>query len=306
MSIIPKRISQGLFDITRKERPVDTTNLHMTTGIRLLLLTVACTASFASAFSQIGAPAPQSTNVIIPAFDVASVRQNKSESGSSWTNEPSDGYSARGVPLKQLIMNAYGIMLDNELSGLPKWTDSARFDIDAKMDSKTITAIRDLPGEQQRERRRLMLQALLQDRFRLTLHHESKELPMFALVVAKNGFKLKEVGANIPGEGAMSIGPGVFTSSGISISKACGYLSEIVQRPVADRTGITGRYNIALHWDGSESHADIIRNDDAAQQNESGTSIFTALQEQLGMKLESTKGPVDTIVVDHVEMPSAN
>lgn len=279
---------------------------YMATGIKLLLPAVIWTTLIAPAFTQVGMPPSQSANVMVPAFDVASVKQNKSDSGNSWTNEPSDGYSARNVPLKQLIMNAYGIMLDSEVLGLPKWTDSARFDIDAKMDSKTITAIRDLPGEQQREQRRLMLQTLLQDRFKLTVHHESKELPIFALVVAKNGFKLKEVGANIQSEGAMSIGPGVFTSSGISISKACGYLSEIVQRPITDRTGITGKYNVVLHWDRDENYGAAIPGNSAVQQGESGPSIFSALQEQLGLKLESTKGPVDTIVIDHVEMPSAN
>ena len=160
--------------------------------------------------------------------------------------------------------------------------------------------------------RRLMMQAMLADRFKLKVHHETKELPMYSLVIAKGGFKLKEADPNdtypngvkgpdgVGHSGMMMFLNGVLKAQGVPISNLANSLSLQVHRLVVDKTGLTGKYDFSLAWT-----ADGVTPDNGLGA-ETWPSLFTALQEQLGLKLEPTKGMVDTIVVDHVEMPSEN
>jgi uncharacterized protein (TIGR03435 family) len=139
-----------------------------------------------------------------------------------------------------------------------------------------------------------MLQALLADRFKLKIHHETKEQAVYALVVAKGGFKMKTSPADAP---SMSTGSnGRYTATAMAIGGLMGGLMGSVDRFIVDKTGLTGSYNFTLKWtpDGQEETV------------ESGPPLFTALQEQLGLKLELAKAPIDTIVVDHIEKPSEN
>jgi uncharacterized protein (TIGR03435 family) len=205
-----------------------------------------------------------------------------------------DGISM-GMSLKALIMMAYSNLTDSQISGLPGWTVNAQFDVEAKMDADTAASLARLPQGEQLNQRRLMLQALLADRFGLKVHRETKELPVYRLVIAKGGLKMQKTLANeTPG---VSGARGQVTARGISIEVLSMILSGWAERTVVDKTGLTGSYDMNLRW----------TPDDAAGPSlDSGPTFFTAVQEQLGLKLEPSKEPMDTIVVDHVEGPSEN
>jgi uncharacterized protein (TIGR03435 family) len=272
-------------------------------GRTLLLVTMGWMAVALPVFGQAAAAA-----VNAPEYVVVAIRPNKSGSGAIRFGGGSDRYSATNIPINLLIQYAYDLKTTDLVSGLPGWADSARFDVEAKMDEETIAVLNKLPPEERIAQRQSMMQSLLTDRFQLKVRHVSKELPIYALVVAKSGLKLKDANPNNT-EGAhagmtMSLN-GQFTAQAIPISALAANLSARVDRTVVDKTGLTGRYDIALQWAPDATHGPTMADDQGTAPSER-PSIFTALQEQLGLKLEATKGPVDTIVVDHVEMPSEN
>jgi uncharacterized protein (TIGR03435 family) len=259
------------------------------------------------------------TDVKVPMFDVVSVKPNKSDSGMVRIMGKPDGYSASNVSLKMLVQNAYGIREDL-VSGAPSWADSARFDIDAKVAGSDVDALKKLSPEQ----RRLILQPLLADRFKLKIHTETKQLPVYELVLAKGGSKLKEAA---PGDtyangikgpdgvgrgGMMRVGRGQLTAQAVPTTSLVNMLSQQLHRTVLDKTGLTGKYDLELNWTPDQGSDPMFKGPDGSQPHSeaapdsSGPSIFTALQEQLGLRLQSAKGPVETLVIDHVEMPSEN
>lgn len=231
-------------------------------------------------------------------YDVISIRPSKANEGMS-LQPSSDGILIPNTTLLQLIFNAYNvngtsnISKDYQVSGLPGWALSSRFNVEAKMDMNTMVALQRLPPKEQWRQRQFMLQALLEDRFKLKIRHGTKELPIYALVFAKGGFKLKESQATRMGGMA---GEGRINFTALSIDDFTFTLSGDVDRVVVNKTGLKGKYDIALRWTPDEMQSTT----------DSGPSIFTALQEQLGLKLEPTRGPVNILVIDHVEKPSAN
>jgi len=238
-----------------------------------------------------------------PAFEAATVKINKSGSSGSHSDFDDGRYSATNIALKNLMhRSAYGVPEPRILGG-PKWLDSERFDIEAKVDSSVIEQMRTLSPEQSKLQRQAMFQQLLADRFKLAVHWETRELPVYALVVAKNGPKLQV--STKPGSGTSS-STGQLTAEGMTLAEIAQALTQELAtelgRVVIDKTGIAGRYDVTLKWTPDASGAPA----DNGTENSSGPSIFTAMQEQLGLKLESTKGPVQVLVIDHVEMPSEN
>ncbi|MEI9978933.1 MAG: TIGR03435 family protein [Edaphobacter sp.] len=271
-----------------------------------------------SAASSGTAPSTATAEVKVPAFDVVSIKPNKSGSGGIRIMNKPDGYSASNISLKMLIQGAYGIREDL-ISGAPGWADSARYDIDAKVAGVDVDALKKLTPEQ----RRSILQPLLAERFKLKVHTETKQLPVYELVVAKGGSKLKEAtpddtyATGIKGPdgvgrgGMMRMGRGQLTAQGIRMTSLVNMLSQQLHRTVIDKTGLTGKYDLDLNWTPEEGEmgppppgGSQPRADGAAES--AGPSIYTAVQEQLGLKLQAAKGPVDTLVIDHVEMPSEN
>ena len=196
-------------------------------------------------------------------------------------------------PLTRLVMAAYDVK-DFQISGMPEWAGSRDqfYDITAKADGEGVPTLDQI---------RPMLQTLLADRFQLKLHRETKELPVYDLLVGKNGPKLKEsVGARPPQPGAIS-------GSQIRLNlldKSMGDLIEVlannVDRPVIDKTVLAGRYDFTLEF--TRSNPDSV----ARQSPEADRSIFTAIQEQLGLKLAPAREPTEILVIDHVERLTEN
>ena len=268
----------------------------------------------------------QSPNVVAtsPVYEVASIKPNKSGDNRSRIMFSPDGLSATGGTLQMLIMSAYEIS-PHQISGAPSWLDSERYDIEAKMDSSTADELRKMSEDERKVARQHMLQALLADRLKLTIHRESKELPVYALVVAKDGPKFQEAkpgdtysnGVKGPdghaGAGMMFGGNGTLTGQGVPLVNLVRFLTRVLGRSVIDKTGLTSKYDFTLKWT-EERQAPMFKGTEGSQPGtggisapeSSGPSIFTAVQEQLGLKLESGKGPVDILIIDHVEKPSEN
>jgi uncharacterized protein (TIGR03435 family) len=243
-----------------------------------------------------------------PRFEVASVKPSKADNRfGSATFEPGGNCRAINVPLKVLIQVAYQVRFQ-EMTGATGWLASDRFDIAARA-----------AGDSDREHERLMLRALLEDRFQLKIHRETREQPIYALEVAKNGSKLKEssdsscvtYGPDHPPP-APGQGPGLPPCGGLmflvnrieggkvdmkTLADTLSNMTAEFDRQVVDKTGLTGSYDIRLEF---TSAARL-----AADEN-AGPSIFTALQEKLGLKAEPHRAPVEIFVIDHAEQPSEN
>jgi uncharacterized protein (TIGR03435 family) len=226
-----------------------------------------------------------------PAFDAASIKPNVSGGGPSSIRLTPGHVSMQNVSLKKVMLNAYGIQDDREymIAG-PEWLTAEHFDVEA-----AFPATAQVSAVQQ------MIQSLLADRFKLVLHKESRDLPNYRLVVAKGGPKISPVEA---GASQTSGGAGHFVASKITMQKFADLVARQAGRPVMDETGLSGVFTFSLDW----SPAASLRVDSAESgDSSSGPSIFTALQEQLGLKLEPGKGPMDVLVVDRMEkLPTEN
>jgi uncharacterized protein (TIGR03435 family) len=259
-----------------------------------LLLASACTAIlFANPLANAAqSAAPQSTSVPIKplVYDVITIKPNKTGSGSSGSDSRDDHYHAGNVSLKTLLQQVSGIQED-QISGIPGPIDSARFDIDAKVVDFDADVLKKMTSEQ----RRVMLLPLLSERFQLKTHIETKILPVYELVVLKGGPKFKPSADQTKhGGGSTSISNTALKAHDLPMVSFAKTLAGQIHRPVIDKTGLPGNFDLTVTWS-SDEHPDT-----------DAPSIFTAIQEQLGLKLVPAKGPVDTLVVDHVEMPTEN
>ena len=218
-----------------------------------------------------------------PSFDIATIKLA--------VPNPEDGYGVqfgrgtvvlKNVTLRQAILYAYDLH-DYQLSGGPKWTTSDTFQIVGKTD----------PSVSKIEAVRPMLQTLLKERFQLTLRKETKPLPAYALITAKGGPKLERAAPDAVH--GWSSGSAKLTARAASVQDFADLLASKLGRPVMDRTGIDGKFNFNLHFAPDNAPPDTME-----------PSLFTALQEQLGLKLETTTAPGDTFVIERAEHPSDN
>lgn len=247
-------------------------------------------------------------------FDVISIKPNHSvNEGTSLGDSLPGTFTAKNFSLLQLLEYAYDVK-EGQIEGLPSWASSDTYEIIAKTDDAAAAQERPLPYDQRRQLIRTRVQALFSDRFALMLHHETKDLPVLTLTVAKGGPKLSEA-ALTPAEGdAHPLPPGSFMtgmtgaqwimkSNQAPLSILITALSgepEISGRVVLDRTGLSGKYSFTLQWARENLSADT------AASGTPGPSLFSALTQQLGLRLQSTKAAVDVLVIDHVEPPSPN
>jgi uncharacterized protein (TIGR03435 family) len=246
------------------------------------------------------APPPVTADTKLPVFDVISIKPNKTGSGSMNVNWNDTNFDASNISLKMMLLNAYDLK-ESQLVDLPKWDNSARFDIHAKVVDPDLKGAKALTEAQNRA----MVQPILADRFQLKFHFETKVLQVYELVIAKDGPKFTDSkitgdqkAANGMGAGSMTTNNTSMTSTAVPMSALITLLSSQLQRVVVDKTGLTDKYDLNLTWsrdDGSTPASDS-----------TSPSIFTALQEQLGLHLQPSKSPVEVFVIDHVELPSEN
>ena len=223
-----------------------------------------------------------------PSFEVATIKPTAATDGHTHINyPPGDSFSASNITLSALLQWAYGMPERQILDG-PAWMTSTRFDIQAKVDLGGP----EKPVRVDTDAKRKMVQALLAERFNMKLHEETRMLPAYDLVVAKGGSKLEISKANGKSIGTRST---QLTLQGLTMPLIAEELSHVVGRVVVDKTGLTDRYDLKLVWAADDAPA-----------GDSAPSLFTAVQEQLGLKLESAKEPVPVLVIDHVDLPSAN
>jgi uncharacterized protein (TIGR03435 family) len=233
------------------------------------------------------------------AFEVATIKPSKPGTpGKAITMRGPGQFATVNTSLADLITFAYGIHL-RQVTGGPSWLESDLFDITAKPEAEGIPNANQLKG---------MIQKLLADRFKLAFHHDKKELSVYAIVVGKNGPKLTKSAGDPNGlPGLFFRGLGLLPASNASISDLAGVLQSVVlERPVVDQTGLSGRFDFELKWTPDASQFGG-RGGGAPQNNpDAPPDLFTAMQEQLGLQLKSTKAPVDVLVIDRVEKPSEN
>jgi bla regulator protein blaR1 len=251
----------------------------------------------------------------LPSFEVATIKPSQPGATGIRAFGPkgADRFLAMNVTVKDLVDFAYTIDDDRQVVGLSGWKISRRHDIDAKVSDAEVAAMSKLPPSYNPYR--FMQQALLADRFKLKVHFETRLLPIYALVVAKGGPKLKASEMD-PASRAEMVKP-AFLQAGSGRAAGAGttvaMLAEVLERQdevgnppggrgriVVDKTNLSGRYDWTLHWtpwqDLSSGELSDLK----------GPSLFTALQEQLGLKLEPAKGKVEVVVIDHIDLPSEN
>jgi uncharacterized protein (TIGR03435 family) len=271
--------------------------LHLSLHKKLLLMIAGTVAIGLPVALCIGhaAEKPAQTQVAtkapLPSFEVAAIKVNNSGDHSSHWHDHSGKTFATNVSLESLIQRAYG-MQDYQISG-PNWLKSARYDIEAEAPPSTSD-----------EDYALMVRSLLRDRFKLTAHRDQEVLPVYALVIAKNGPKLEPV----KGEGSSVRSTRNQISMEMGSAKTIAQvLSRYTGRPVIDETGLTGTFKCELSWTPDENEGSSTNQPGMSAAVNSGPSIFTALQEQLGLKLVPKKDAVEILVVDSVNrIPTEN
>ena len=221
-------------------------------------------------------------------FAVAAIRQSgaevKFEHDGKTETQPGH-LLMKDVTVQTCIKWAYGVQHSQIVA--PPWTDSEHFDIDAKADDPV-----DIP------QLKLMLQALLAERFKLTFHHEKKELKSFVMTVAKSGLKMRPSPPDVAHSWQNSANGTVAT--GITMQEFADYMAGPVEAPIVDETGLPGKYDFTLDF------TNYLPSDMPVMHVEATGVIMAALQGELGIKLEGRKSMVDVMVIDHVERPSEN
>jgi len=234
-----------------------------------------------------------------PAFEVATIKPSQSGVPLKVIGMRGRDFHALNSTLSELIGFAYGLQ-SKQIAGGPAWLNKDRFNIDGVPDAE---------GQPSTTQWKAMVQKLIAERLNLKLHQETQELAVFALVVGKNGPKLKKnpSGGPYPGHTTQQRVPGEVTwmVSNMTMEEFASMLqNSIIDRPVLDRTGISGRFDFECSFAANGGQSDGIPLPQGVDTNL--PDLFTALQEQLGLKLESTKGQVPILVIDRAELPSGN
>ena len=235
-----------------------------------------------------------------PSFEVATIKPSKPD-------EPGKAFLVHGrrfqtinTTLSEMISFAYGVH-SKQVVGAPAWAAAEKFDIDGQPDGEGAPSDKQWKG---------MLQKLLVERYKLTLHHDKKELSVYVLSIAKNGPKLTKSEGDPNGlPGLFFRALGALNVRNASMADFAGLMQQaVLDRPVLDQTGLAGRFDFTLNWTPDDSQfggmgAKIPPPTDSAT---APPNLYTAIQEQIGLKLDATKAPADVLVIDHVEKPSEN
>jgi uncharacterized protein (TIGR03435 family) len=235
-----------------------------------------------------------------PSFDVATIKPSKPDAPGKMFRVQGNRFSTLNTTLSDLIKMTYGVQ-DKQILGAPDWVYSEKYDIAAQPD---------VPGAPNQDQLKLMVKKLLADRFQLKFHNDKKELPAYVLTVAKGGPKMKKNDSDPNGLGGRFFrGLGVLTFTNSTMPDFCDLMqAAVLDRPVVDQTNLPGKWDFLLKWTPDESQfggmgIKVPPPSDAA---DAPPPLFTAIQEQIGLKLEAEKAQVPVLVIDHVEKPDAN
>lgn len=222
-------------------------------------------------------------------FDVATIKANRGGKGPGDLYASPGALTIRNLPLHTIVAVAYGI-LPHQISG-PQWLKEERFDIVAKTGSPVADEDEMLP----------LLRPLLAERFHLATHRESREMPAYVLTVGKNGPKLEEAraGGDLSFKKVNKTGGARIRGGHLTMAQFAEILSRRLGHPVLDKTGLTGAYLVSLEW-AAEKTPKKPGKPGKVKPDKDRSSIFTAIQEQMGLRLEGRKAPVDILVIDHV------
>jgi uncharacterized protein (TIGR03435 family) len=234
-----------------------------------------------------------------PVFEVATIKLSRPDTQGKGIRVVGRRFTTTNTSLSDLITMSYGLH-PHQIAGAPSWVESDRYDLAAEFEAD---------GQPSDAQWKKALQKLITDRFKLTVHREKKELSVYAIVAGKTGPKLTKSEGDPDGLPTIFLrGLGVMPVRNATMADLAGLMqAAVLDRPVVDQTGLTGRFDFTLTWRPDEFQfgglgikAPLATNNDAAP------DLFTAFQEQLGLRLESTKAQTDILVVDHVEKPSEN
>lgn len=273
---------------------------HVRCGCFAALALGVCTAMSAQSSLQQKPSAPASTDVPVstsqemPAYEVATIKPPAPV-----------GFA---MPLRMYIQSAFGIPVNSTgwVSG-PEWINSARYVIQGKPPESIRIAMQTMNTQDRIKETRLMQQSLLADRFKLKAHFETREMPVYELVVAKGGPKLKE--NPDAGKGQAAVGRSTIRGIAVPVHVVADMLESVPDiggRVVADKTGLTGNYDFLLKWTSMDAAAPYGSSATAVPSDPDGASLFTAIEEQLGLKLVLVKQPGQVLIIDHIERPTEN
>jgi len=233
-------------------------------------------------------------------FEVASIRRQAPDDHRFFVRPPNRGqFTANGTVTKLLVMLAYDVQ-ESQIVGGPSWFGTEKWDIQAKSenDQHNVTETR------------VMLQHLLADRFGLRLHRSTEQRPVYVLTINKGGPKFKASEATTTN---LQVGRNSIFLQGGTIDRLTAVLATALGRPVVDRTGLAGNYDLTVQWDeapvrdgGLPGSSDPQAREAAPPAGNERGSIFTAIPDQLGLRLDAQRAPVDVLVIDDIRRPSAN
>ncbi len=247
-----------------------------------------------AAFGQIPNSRSPDSSTRTPRFQIATIKPSRPEETRT-VQIQGNRFATSDTSVVDLLKYAYGLH-EQEIVGGPKWLETQKFDLVGDPETETRPSSDDF---------KMMVQNLLTDRFHLAAHYEIRELSVFEIVPAKGGPKLNK--SIRPPNGIPTVGysPGQLGVANATIADFAAFLQRFVtDRPVFDGTGITGKYDLSLRWTPDELQTEGGRQ--GGDNNNSLPGLFTAIQEQLGLKLQEEKRPAQALVVDHVDMPSEN
>jgi uncharacterized protein (TIGR03435 family) len=269
----------------------------------------------------------QSPGAARPSFAVASIKpSDPGQRGSSIMNQPGGRMVIKGMPFRALMTFAYGVR-DFQISGAPGWATTDFWDMEARAEEGSIPPLTGPPDPNTPNPMAIRLQSLLEDRFQLKIHRETRELPIYELSIVKSGLKMKpsedqtpyqqpergapppppiQPGGSMP-RFSMRMGRGSMEAVAIYVPTIVQAFSSQLGRTIVDKTGLKGLYDLKLQWTPDGPAPVGPGGPEAAPPvDPNGPSIFTAVQEQLGLKLDSAKGPVEVLVIDSVQKPTEN
>jgi uncharacterized protein (TIGR03435 family) len=263
----------------------------------------------------------QTPGAELPSFEVASIKPSRPGAQNHNFSARQPGYfRVINMTARRMIEFAYNAQ-DFQVTGGPGWVDSQQYSVEAKVPDTDVPVLQAMPADQKMQQMGLMLRSLLQQRFKLKLSRAVQQKPVYALIVAKEGPKLTPTKWQAPGPNAaqlppsktphLNMGPASISAVDQPVSALCDLLMampELEGRRIVDQTGLEGRYDYTLLFSSDALNRQITAGKGVQMPppDDSVPSIFTALQEQLGLRLEDTKGPVDIYTIDHIEEPSEN